>query len=127
MLHFLFIQDNFSDNSDQIGQKSQKPEESASFGKWLWILLNDLDFGQNIEVVINPVNTEESPGQNCKNIGKVELWGFLDQLLDFLVLVDCFKQPEKFSCVSHGAYKLLLYILKRASSFFEVFLSPFCS
>jgi hypothetical protein len=71
VLHFLLIQNYLSDNSDQTGQKSQKPEESTSFGEWLRILLNDLDFGQNIEVVINPVNTKESSGQNRKNIGKI--------------------------------------------------------
>ena len=59
MLEFLFINDDFPDYGDEVGQQGQKPEEGAGFGEFFRVLLDDLEFGQYVEVVVDPVHAEE--------------------------------------------------------------------
>jgi hypothetical protein len=104
MLYFLFVRDKVLDDTDQIGDQSEQPEQCSCFSVGFWILFNDFKFGKNVKVVVNPIQAEEGSGEDKKYICSIHLWIFFNEFLYFFVLIDCFEKPEKFSCISHSDY-----------------------
>lgn len=64
-------------------------------------MLEYFDLGENIEIVEEPINPEESSHHDVETI--VNGGFLLDEIFDLLGFVDGLEQPEQFPGVSHIA------------------------
>lgn len=84
---------------DEICEEGQEPEGGAPLPPLLGVLIEDFDFGEDVDVVAEPVEREEPSDGDVEDV--VQIAGQGNQLFYLLGFVDALEQTEQLPGVPH--------------------------
>ncbi len=102
------------DEEDEISEQGKHPAGGAYLGHFLGVLSEYLDFGEDVEVIEEPVEQEEASYYDVEHVVCCPL--LCQQLLDLLGLIHAFEEPEEFSGIAHVGC-VWVGVLKSESNF----------
>lgn len=105
----------------QISEECQQPEGWPYFCHLFGVLADDLNLGEDVQIVEEPVEQEEAPDDDVEDVINSHVWS--QQIFNLFGLVHALQQSEKLTSISHVGW-VEGNVLKRESNFLAASLFP---